>query len=167
MIGYNKKIKVIEYEAKYLEDVKDLLVELEEYLVGIDKDNLEQIHEEYRDMMAVLDLDEVNNNCGKCYLALDYNNVIGLVMGCIFPYEKYDYLDYKCPKRGEVTELVIAKNARNKGVGKLLLQKIEKYFNSLECEYVIIDVFAYNEGAINFYNKNGYHTRMITNIKKL
>ncbi len=30
-----------------------------------------------------------------------------------------------------------------------------------------IDVFVYNERAINFYNKNGYHSRMITNIKKL
>ena len=167
MIEYNKKIKVIEYEAKYLEDVKDLLVELEEYLVGIDKDNLEQIHEEYRDMMAVLDLDEVNNNCGKCYLALDDNNVIGLVMGCIFPYEKYDYLDYKCPKRGEITELVISKNVRNKGVGKLLLYEMESYFKSSGCEYVLVDVFAYNEMAISFYNKNGYHPRMIINIKKL
>lgn len=34
-------IKIIEYIDKYLEDVKDLLVELEEYIVSIDKDNLE------------------------------------------------------------------------------------------------------------------------------
>ena len=25
----------------------------------------------------------------------------------------------------------------------------------------------YNENAIKFYNKNGYHTRMLTNIKKI
>ncbi len=34
-------MKIIEYEDKYLEDVKDLLVELEEYIVSIDKDNLD------------------------------------------------------------------------------------------------------------------------------
>lgn len=28
-------MKVIEYEEKYLEDVKDLLVELEEYIISI------------------------------------------------------------------------------------------------------------------------------------
>ena len=40
-------MKIIEYEDKYLEDVKDLLVELEEYIVSIDKDNLDQVHSEY------------------------------------------------------------------------------------------------------------------------
>ncbi len=34
-------MKIIEYEDKYLEDVKDLLVELEEYIVSIDKDKLD------------------------------------------------------------------------------------------------------------------------------
>ena len=41
-------MQVIEYEDKYLEDVKDLLVELEEYIVSIDKDHLDQVHPEYR-----------------------------------------------------------------------------------------------------------------------
>ncbi len=34
-------------------------------------------------------------------------------MECIFPYDKYDYLDYKCPKRGEITELIVSKNVIN------------------------------------------------------
>ena len=32
-----------EYKDKYLEDVKDLLVELEEYILSIDKDNINLI----------------------------------------------------------------------------------------------------------------------------
>ena len=35
-------MKIIEYEEKYLEDVRDLLTELEEYIVSIDKDELDQ-----------------------------------------------------------------------------------------------------------------------------
>lgn len=35
-------MKIIEYEDRYLEDVKDLLVELEEYILSIDEDNLDQ-----------------------------------------------------------------------------------------------------------------------------
>ena len=58
-------MQIIEYENKYLEDVKDLLVELEEYIVSIDKDNLDQVHPEYREKMAILDLEEVKNNNGK------------------------------------------------------------------------------------------------------
>ena len=49
-------MKIIEYEEKYLEDVRDLLVELEEYILSIDKDNLDQLHPEYREKMAILDL---------------------------------------------------------------------------------------------------------------
>ena len=55
-------MKIIEYEDKYLEDVKDLLVEPEKYILSIDKDNLDQLHPEYREKMAILDLEEVKNN---------------------------------------------------------------------------------------------------------
>lgn len=93
---------VVEYEKKYLEDVRDLLVELEEYILSIDKDNLDQLHPEYREKMAILDLEEVNKYNGKCYLAIENDKAIGLIMGCIPPYDEYDYLDYKCPRRGEI-----------------------------------------------------------------
>ena len=58
-------------------------------------------------------------------------------------------------------------DARSKGIGQLLLNSIEKYFKKVGCEYVLIDVFAYNEKAINFYEKHDYHVRMYTDIKKL
>ncbi len=160
-------MKIIEYTDKYLEDVRDLLVELEEYLVSIDRDNLDQLHPEYREKMALNDLKEVNENEGICYLAVDNNKVVGLIMGCIFPYDKYDYLDYKCPRRGEITELIVTKKVRSQGVGKLLMEKIETYFKSKGCEYVFVEVFCYNENAFNFYSKNNYHNRMYHMLKKI
>ncbi len=69
-------IKIIEYQEKYLEDVRDLLVELEEYIVSIDKDNLDQVHEEYREKMALIDLKEVNDENGKCFLAVENDKPI-------------------------------------------------------------------------------------------
>ncbi len=160
-------MQIIEYNDKYLEDVKDLLVELEEYIVSIDKDDLDHVHPEYREKMAILDLEEVKNNNGKCYIAIENSKAIGLIMGYVRTYDEYDYLDYKCPKSGEVSELVISKDTRGKGIGQKLMNKMEEYFKSIGCEYVFVDVFAYNENAINFYEKNGYHGRMMTDIKKL
>ena len=160
-------MKIIEYEDKYLEDVKDLLVELEEYILSIDQDNLDRLHEEYHDKMAILDLEEVNENNGKCYLAIENTKVIGLIMGYVRKYNEYDYLDYKCPRCGEISELIVSKIARSKGIGQKLMQKIEEYFKSIGCEYINVDVFAYNKNAINFYEKNGYHTRGLINIKKI
>ena len=160
-------VKIIEYDEKYLEDVKDLLVELEEYILTIDEDDLDQLHPEYREKMAILDLEEVKDNNGKCYLAVEDNKAIGLIMGCIFPYDKYDYLDYKCPKRGEITELIVTSKTRSNGVGQLLMKQMEDYFESVGCEYILVDVFAYNKNGIKFYDKQGYHPRMHTGIKKI
>ena len=160
-------MQVIEYEDKYLEDVKDLLVELEEYIVSIDKDHLDQVHPEYREKMAIIDLEEVNKNNGKCYLAIENNKAIGLIMGCIFPYDEHDYLDYKCPKRGEITELIVTQKTRSKGIGKSLMEKMESYFKEQGCEWVHVDVFAYNKKAIDFYSRRGYHPRMYNDVKKL
>ena len=154
-------------DEKDLEDVKDLLVELEEYIISIDKDNLDHLHKDYREKMAILDLEEVKQYNGKCYLAIENNNAIGLIMGCIPPYEEFDYLDYKCPKRGEITELIVTNKTRSKGIGQKLINKMEEYFKSNNCEYVLVDVFAYNEIGKNFYNKKGYHKRMEIMIKKI
>ena len=160
-------MQIIEYEEKYLDDVKDLLVELEEYILSIDEDNLDQLHPDYRDKMSLLDLQEVNENNGKCYLAIENDKVVGLIMGIIKKFEENDYLDYKCPKEGEITELIVTSKTRSKGVGQALINKMEDYFKYVDCEYVLVDVFAYNKIGIDFYNKNGYHHRMYTDIKKL
>ena len=117
--------------------------------------------------MALVDLDDIYNNDGLCYLAIENNKAIGLIMGTIPTYDEYDYLDYKCPKKGIITELIVTSKIRSKGVGQALMDKMEEYFKFNNCEYVLVDVFAYNENAINFYNKKGYHPRMYTDIKKL
>lgn len=158
---------IIEYQDKYLEDVKELLVELEEYIVSIDQDHLDQVGENYKEEMALYDLKEVRENDGKCYLAIEDNHVVGLIMGIVRKYSKEDYLDYKCPKMGVITELIVSKNVRSKGIGTLLMKKMESYFQSIDCTYLSLDVFAYNEKAIQFYKKQNYHTRMLHMIKEI
>lgn len=160
-------MEIIEYNEEYLEDVKDLMVELEEYIVEIDKDNLDQVGESYRDKYIDYMLQDIKDNNGKIYIAVDNNRAVGVISGIIVKYNEWDKLDYKCPKTGSVTELVIKSDSRAKGVGKKLLEKIEEYFKFEGCEYVNLNVFAYNYNAINFYNKNNYHARMHTLIKKI
>ena len=158
---------IIEYKDKYLEDIRRLLTELGEYIVSIDKDNLEQVHPDYYEKMALIDLEKVKRSNGKCYLALDNGKIIGLIMGTIREYTEDDYLDYKCPKEGVITELIVTKDTRSKGIGAALMDKLEKYFKEINCKYIIVDVFAYNEIGINFYQKYGYHNRMHAMIKEI
>ena len=160
-------MEVIEYEDKYLENVKDLLVELEEYLVSIDYDELEIVHSDFREEYVKYDFDLINKQEGKCYLAIDKGSVVGLIMGYLRKYDDIDRLDYKCPKEGVVSELIVSKNVRSKGIGRELMAKMEDYFRSKSCEYIVIEVFGYNDPALKFYYKQGYHVRGVNTIKKL
>ena len=160
-------MEIIEYNKKYEEDCKDLLVELEEYIVSIDEDELDQVGENYREKMLEFDLDDINKAQGKCYIAIENDKAIGLIMGKKRIYDEEDYLDYKCPEAGIITELIVTNKVRSTGTGKALMQKIEEYLKSIGCKYIFIDVFAYNTNAENFYNKGGYHTRMKTIVKKV
>lgn len=44
-------------------------------------------------------------------------------MGYIRTYDEYDYLDYKCPKSGEISELIVTNKTRSKGIGQELISK--------------------------------------------
>ncbi len=150
---------IIEYNEKYKEEVKNLLVELQEYIVSIDKEKYNIITKEYRDIYFNKTMEDINKYEGKMYLYKDNNKIIGLIVGLINNLEESTY-DFKCPKRGRITELVVSKHHRKSGVGSILLHSMEDYLKSVGCKDILLGVFAYNENAINFYEKNGYHIRM-------
>ena len=150
---------IIEYNEKYKEEVKDLLVELQEYIISIDKEKYNIITKEYRDNYFNKTMDEIYKYEGKMYLYKDNDKIIGLIVGLINNLEESTY-DFKCPKRGRITELVVSKHHRKSGVGSILLHSMEDYLKSVGCKDILLGVFAYNENAIKFYEKNGYHIRM-------
>lgn len=150
---------IIEYNEKYKEEVKDLLVELQEYIISIDKEKYNIITKEYRDNYFNKTMDEIYKYEGKMYLYKDNDKIIGLIVGLINNLEESTY-DFKCPKRGRITELVVSKHYRKSGVGSILLHSMEDYLKSVGCKDILLGVFAYNENAIKFYERNGYHMRM-------
>lgn len=156
---------IIEYNEKYKEEVKNLLVELQEYIVSIDKEKYNIITKEYRDIYFNKTMEDINKYEGKMYLYKDNNKIIGLIVGLINNLEESTY-DFKCPKRGRITELVVSKHHRKSGVGSILLHSMEDYLKSVGCKDILLGVFAYNENAIKFYEKNGYHIRMLDMTKK-
>ncbi len=160
-------MKIIDYNIKYNEEIKDLLVELQEYIVSIDRDKYNIITDDYRKAYFKKTLNEVKDYKGKIYLAVDNNNkVVGLIVG-IINNETMETYDFKVPKRGRITELIVSKKCRSKGIGKLLLNKMENYFRSVGCEGILIAVFGYNDIAQKFYYKNGYFNRNLEIMRKL
>ena len=160
-------IEIIEYKKKYINDVRDLLLMQETEIANMDEDNLDRVHPDYRIKYTQLELNEMRKAGGKCYLAIENGEVTGLILGVIDQYSKYDYLDYKCPKRGKVLEIIVKKEFRRRGIGHMLMEELEKYFKSQKCEYIILEVLSYNKTAIAFYNYNNFHERTEVQIKKI
>lgn len=159
-------LKIIDYSSQYDNDIKDLLVELQEYIASIDKEQYNILTDEYKEKYFEKIMDEVNKYEGKIFLAVENEKTIGLIVGLINNEEEVTY-DFKAPKRGRVTELIVSKKCRAKGIGKQLLNKTESYFKEVSCKGVLIDAFAYNENAQKFYYKNGYFNRNIEMMKKI
>ena len=156
---------IIDYEAKYDEQVKNLLVELQQYLVNLDKEHFNIITEEYKEAYFNKTIESVKNNSGKILLYEEDNEIMGLVVGIVNNEETLEY-DFCAPKRGRITELIVSKKYRGKNIGKKLLHSMKKYLKSIGCKNIMIAVFGYNTNAIKFYEENGFHIRMLDMIKK-
>ncbi len=76
--------------------------------------------------------------------------------GVIRPHKLF-YLDDLCVDEGR----------RGQKVGQLLLQEVEAEAKRLGCAYVELNVWLFNEGAVRFYEKNGFTPRCYRMEKKL
>lgn len=160
-------MQIIEYNSKYDEQIKDLLVELQNYLIDIDDWHTQVMLPEYREGNFQMDLRKVNNQEGKIYLAIENELIIGLIMGVVEEKDEIDKLTNDCAKTGSVIELIVRKNIRGNGIGKILLDKIENYFKSINCKRVNIEVFGPNKKGLNFYEKNDYIIRDMIVSKRI
>jgi ribosomal protein S18 acetylase RimI-like enzyme len=92
---------------------------------------------------------------------------IGIIAGTIEKYTEFDNCHYKHNKEGRILELYIEENYRKRNVGKKLTEKMEKYFKEKGCDFLLVDVFEYNEIAKKYYKRLGYNTRNIEMCKKI
>lgn len=160
-------MKVIEYDSKYDEQIKDLLVELQNYLIDIDDWHTQVLIPAYRDGIFKMDMDNVKNQNGKAYLAIENEIVVGLIIGVVAVTDEIDRLTNDCAKIGNILELVVKNDIRGNGIGKCLLSKMENYFKTIDCKRINIEVFGPNKKGLNFYIKNDYVVRDMIVSKKL
>lgn len=159
-------MKIIEYSPQYAESVKDLLVELQAYIADADSEKRNILTEDFREKYFEKTVQEVNGRNGKIFLVLEDNTVIGVAVGIVESEATQTYC-FRAPKRGRITELVVAENARQSGIGHALLREAESYFRAIGCQEILLEVLADNTQACAFYAHNGYSSRTIELMKKL
>ena len=158
---------IVEYNEKYNEQIKELLTELQNYLIDIDDWHTQVMVPEYKEKYFELDMEKVKMQNGKIFLSIEDELVNGLIVGVVETVDEVDKLTNDCVKTGEVLELIVSKKNRGNGVGKILLNKMEDYFKNIGCIRTNIEVFGPNVSGLKFYEKNGYVVRDVIVSKKL
>ena len=105
-------IKIIEYDSIYDEQIKDLLVDLQNYLIDIDDWHTQLLSNDYRENCFKMDMTLVNKQDGKIFLAIENNEVVGLIFGIVNCIDEVDKLTNDCAKTGNVLELIIKDSFR-------------------------------------------------------
>lgn len=77
-------MKIIEYNSIFETDVKNLLVELQEYLSSLDKRGVVVLKDNYRDGYFDYVITECEKHSGKILLAIEHSCVVGMVVCKIF-----------------------------------------------------------------------------------
>lgn len=158
-------IKIVNYKKEDKEDLRRLIIGLRQFESGIDTWKFYKFDKEYEKKAIEKLLKNVEEKEGKIYLAKFDGKIIGFIAGYIVP-DKGNFEIYNW-KRGYVDELYIDEKYRTQGIGKKLLEKIEKYFKSKKCDIFGLDIVAANKGAEEFYKKQGLEERSLFLSKAL
>ena len=158
-------IKVIEYKGDKKVLVK-LIEELQDYLVKVDPLKRRIRLPEYGEIYIDNLLKEISENNGIIYIAEFKNTPVGMIAVIIEEFTKNDEIEYISSKPAKVLELIVSEKNRGKNIGKLLMDKMEEYFKTKECDIIQVKVFEPNKDAHGFYKKLGYQDRFIDMIKE-
>ena len=159
-------MKIIEYEPIFEKDVKNLLVELQQYLSSLDKRGVVVLKDNYRDGYFDYVVSECREHSGKIFLAIRGLHVVGMVVCKIFQGGGEYELTTSCPKIGFISDLVVTEQSRGQGIGKKLLRRAEEYFCEQKCQYTQLEVFEPNKKAFDLYKKLGFTINCLYMSKK-
>jgi len=101
-------------------------------------------------------LETIHNKKGVFLLAKDKEEVIGYIFAFKKTARKVPII--KQTKWVEVDVLSVRSDYRNKGIGELLMNKVEIWAKKSKISSLELNVWCFNKGAVKFYEKRGYDT---------
>jgi ribosomal protein S18 acetylase RimI-like enzyme len=136
-----------------------LMEQLMDYVSSID--DLKRIRRmpEFGESFTQRMLQKVAENNGIIYVAEVDGQVVGAVVGTMPEQTREDQLEHVPSKFGEALELVVEAGYKGRGVGTMLMNKLEEYFRENNCSILGVGVLAPNKDAHRLYSKLGYKDR--------
>lgn len=145
----------------------DLMKEFESYLESVD--DLQRIN--YDKKSAELSINrmihDADTNYGKVFVAEVDNVIVGFIEGHVYEQSEEEQLEVGKRFIGKISELFVSEEFRGQKLGRILLDAMEKYFASIHCDSVSLNVLYPNVLARDVYEKVGYKPRSLDMIKLL
>ena len=113
----------------------------------------------------IFDKEEFNQNINNIIVVEINNTVVGAILYLIKEKLENNYTNYR--KVLFIDALVVDQNYRKKGIGKILMLEMEKIAKYNNCSSVELNVWAFNENAIKFYEGMGMSVKTMILEKKL
>ncbi len=101
----------------------------------------------------------LTSNCKHCYVYEDQEKIVGAIL--IKEYETDDYVTLKKRKLYEIYDIVVDREFRRKGIGKKLFEFIKNLAQKNNINSITVEVFAFNNEAIQFYQSIGMTARKV------
>ncbi|MBD3362363.1 GNAT family N-acetyltransferase [Candidatus Dojkabacteria bacterium] len=96
------------------------------------------------------------------FVAIKDNKIVGYIIGHIKE-EKQKVLE----RKGCIEEFFVTENKRGEGVGRLLMNRIIKYFEKKKCDVLAIEAYSVNKKSIDYYRKLGFVDFSMKLVKRI
>lgn len=103
----------------------------------------------------------LNDQNSLCIIAEDVDRKVGYLAA------GPKGIDYRNSKYLEIQNMGVIPEYRSKGVGKMLMDKSFEWARSKGYQKAFVNAYIKNEGAVNFYKKNGFGEIDISLEKKI
>lgn len=153
------KVEIREYKESDRTAFVKLMEQLMDYIASIDDLKRLRCMPGFGESYVQRMLRKVAENNGMIYVAELDSEPVGVIVGTILEQSKEDLLEHVPSKFGEVLELAVEARHRGKGIGTLLMNKLEEYFRENNCNILGVGVLAPNKNAHRLYRKLGYEDR--------
>lgn len=101
----------------------------------------------------IFDIEEFKQNIDNIMVAEINNTIVGAVVYLVKEKLENNYTNYR--KVLFIEALVVDVNYRKNGIGKILMQRMEKIAKENGCSSIELNVWAFNDEAIKFYESIG------------
>lgn len=140
---------------------------LQDHLVAIDPRKRLRRQPEYGEKYTENLLDKIKKSGGWIGLAECRKKIVGCIAVILEHKDEIGKMECVPSSTGDVLELYVDYQFRNKGIGAKLMDAAEKHLRSKGCDAINLEVFVPNKRAHEFYKKCGYEDRSVWLFKLL